>query len=261
MSSVENTRIAQLAKPKQLVEGFLADRRTVYWTEPITKNEIQVSDRQKQLAEPKQPHRHYQGDRPSPIWHVSKKTLQANVTNRVSSLSKPKEPHVDWRKDKPIRSVINRTALTVEPTERVIELSRPKGADPRYINPTISETKLDILHQLDERLLKRNAEETLPDWIDRLSQAKGIPRGYEEDRPVRWYIAESTKTASISSRVEELSKIRRTGKRGDEISNDVDDPYSVSRPAMKATASDRIESLAKPVGRKVRSKMVKKSNK
>lgn len=249
------SRIQELALPKPINKNFIEDRRSVYWTDsPIRfhgKNKI--TDRQKMLAQPKMSHPAHRSDRPSPIWIVSKGALKSNVSQRVTSLANPKKPHTEWEEDKPVFSIIRPSALKTSPTERVLQLARPKNADSRYIKPSISEYQLDILNQ--KRIFKRlEADEEPKEWVERLSHSKPTPKGFKKDRPVKWAIHNPTLKAEISTRVDALSKIRRVGKRGDELLNYVIDPYAVSPASMKATATERIAELSTPIQRKMRAK-------
>jgi len=254
----DENRITQLARPKPLPSKFIEDRRSVYWVDgPIRKNGINnLSYRQNELAVAKLPHVRYQGDRPSPIWKVSPKAIRYKVSNRVESLSCPKLPHAQWMTDKPVQTVLKKRTLVALPSNRIIEMSLPKKADRRYVDPTLSDTQLDILLRIADRDEGIELEEQAPPaWIERLSDAKATPKGYQKDRPVMWTIERKTLKAQISERVDALSKIVRPGKRLDEPNrNDVEDPYAVSRGAMKAAATQRVSDLSAPIPRKMRQK-------
>jgi len=249
-------RIAQLAGYKRLDPKFVEDRRSVYWTDrPVqVQGKDQLSSRQAGLAFPKLPHRLYQGDRPSPIWQVSNSAMRAHVSNRVKELSCPKLPHGKWQKDKPVQTVVRLPALKHRPTGRIVQLSQPKAADSRYINPSISLENLAELTLLNYRHPSQRPEQNMPEWAERLSESKPTPVGYRADRPIRWVIHKSTLEANTPARVDELSKIRRVGKQGGPDVNEVEDPYAVSRAAKKASASSRVSELAVPIARKVRQK-------
>jgi len=255
----EETRIQQLAMCKITDSKFNEDRRSVYWTDGPMDMEVhrKITERQKKLALPKLPHSRYQGDRPSPIWRVSPSAMRHNLTPRSQSLACPKLPHISWKKDKPVQTVMSRGALTAVPTERVLSLSHPKQADRRYVNPSISLENLGALGTICAGADKN--EENCPTWVDRLSNAKPTPKGYHKDRPVKWTIHQATLNATVSERVDALSKIRRVGKRNtrwynfNEV-NEVEDPYAVSGPAKKASASARVNELALPIPRKMRQK-------
>lgn len=254
----EETRIQQLAMCKTTDSKFNEDRRSVYWNDGPTNMGVtpRVSDRQKQLALPKLPHSRYQGDRPSPIWRVSPCAMRHNLTPRSQSLACPKLPHINWRKDKPVQTVMTRGALNAIPTGRVLQLSHAKEADRRYVNPSIS---LENLGALGTICIGTDKGDEGPGWVDRLSNAKPTPKGYKSDRPVKWTICRATLTASAGDRIDELSKIRRVGKRNtrwynfNEV-NEVEDPYAVSGPAKKASASARVNELSMPIPRKMRQK-------
>jgi len=253
MNKLQNeSRIDQLSKPKPLPPGFSEDRRSVYWTDQPLRPAKYLTSRQRELALPKHPHKNYQGDRPSPIWRVSPAAKLWKPNRRLSLLAAAKNAHPDFKTDKPVWSVINKNTLNAERSERIITLSRPKGADSRYINPSISLSELDIL-----RTKARQKKQEEPEWVDRLSQSKQTPKGFRKDRPVRWRITPEMLSVKVSDRVDELSNIRRIGKNGNWVSNDVEDPYAVSKAAMKASVAERIENLCKPIPRKMRSKKEK----
>lgn len=253
-------RLSELAKSKPIPPNFIEDRRSVYWTDAplvVSKN-YQLNMRSCNLASAKMPHRDHRGDRPSPIWKVTPAARRARPSGRVALLASPKEVHPDWFQDQPVATVINRRALNAVPSGRLIQLARPKVADSRYIAPSISLTQLDILKDDNPRKFNRKGKvvevpDSCPDFVDRLCPAKGMPKGFKEDRPIKWAIYSATKNATISDRVDYLSKLRRVGKRGeDDII--IADPYKVSRGAMKASATDRIGELSTPIARKLRQK-------
>lgn len=252
----EETRIQQLAMCKTTDSKFNEDRRSVYWNDETTTGAtMTLNGRQKQLALPKLPHRRYQGDRPSPIWRVSRRAMRHNVNARVQSLSCPKLPHIGWKQDKPVQTVLINTALTAIPSHRVVQLSQAKQADCRYVNPSISLENLGALGTI----CVGNEKTEEPGWVDRLANPKTTPKGYKCDRHVMWTIDQSTLAANVSDRVDELSKIRRLGKRStrwynfNEV-NEVVDPYAVSAQAKRANASSRVTELAMPIARKQRQK-------
>lgn len=273
-------RLDQLSKPKLMHPNFIEDKRSVYWSDPpkdVNKN-YKISDRNNKLADAKPSHKDHRGDRPTPIWKVKKSAINAVASDRVKQLANPKHPHPEWVEDQPISTVIDESALTAEPSARIIELSRAKEADNRYITPSISRTQLDILQREGQRKFGKDGKvietkDNIPNYVERLSIPKGNPRGYRPDRPVKWII--NTNKTDCPSRVEELSAIRRVGKRGDVKSmhenkdcNEIIlfdayngtgncyNPYKVSSAALNAKASERIESLAAPIPRKMKSKKV-----
>ena len=133
MNKLQNeSRIDQLSKPKPLPPGFSEDRRSVYWTDQPLRPAKFLTSRQRELALAKQPHKNYQGDRPSPIWRVSPAAKLWKPNRRLSLLAAAKNAHPDFKTDKPVWSVISKNTLNAEPSERIIALSRPKGADSRY---------------------------------------------------------------------------------------------------------------------------------
>lgn len=276
-------RLAALAKPKPLPPNFIEDRRSVYWTDgpKNTSKDFSLSNRGKNLAQAKWPHSDYRGDRPSPIWKVTKAAKSAEASGRIVKLAKAKQPHQDWVEDQPIISVIKKSSMEVNPSDRILAMAQPKNADARFVTPQISKTQLDIL-QRDGRKRKFGPDGKVvenfgndqkePDFVERLCQPKGAPKGFRADQPIITKITESMKNAEISNRVDELSKMRRVGKRGvpkcmpqdktaEIIFFDPKDgsktpynPYNVSRAALKAVAKDRINELATPVARKQRQK-------
>ena len=289
-------RLSQLAQPKPVPSSFRADRRSVYWTDkPLeVRDDFKLSKRNENLAKAKISHKDHRGDRPSPIWKVKNAAKTAVPSERVLVLAGHKQPHPDWLEDLNICTSISERALTAEPTDRIIELAKPKQADPRYITPSISRTQLDILQsegtrkfgpdgKVIENLLSSN-NANVPTFVDRLSEPKGNPKGFKTDRPVRWEMSEETKKAEIRPRVDELSKIRRVGKRFTDVRSGEDgsgasgaalagndaaeiivfdpydgtkisyNPYKVSKAAMKASPSERIEALSTPIARKMRQK-------
>ena len=250
-------RIKSLAQYKKIHRDFIEDKRSVYWTDgPIkVQSTKKLTQNQKNLAQAKLPHINYKGDRPSPIWRVSQKTLKAQITERQKSLAIPKAPHPLWQQDQPVQTQINKKTMTALPTEHILRLSMPKQADSRYLKPSISLEELGALKNLN-REVQQKIDENQPEWVDRLSPFKKSPLGYKPDRPVRWVILAGTKNASITEHVDKLSKLRRVGKRPGPDPNVVDNPYAVSRAARKTEATPRINELAAPLPRKVRTKKV-----
>lgn len=275
-------RLAHLAKPKQLPANFIEDRRSVYWTDgPKNTNEnYELSKRGQNLACPKHPHRNYRGDRPSPIWKVNKAAMNAKPNDRIVKLAEHKLPHKNWVEDQPVISFIKKETMEAHPSDRILALAQPKAADSRFVTPQISKTQLDILQRDGNRKFAPNGkvneafinESKTPDFVERLSNSKQSPKGFRPDRPIKWKITESMKAVEITDRVDELSKMRRVGKRGvakcmpEDKSAEIIffapndgaktpyNPYQVPRAALKAQASDRISELATPVARKQRQK-------
>lgn len=254
----EETRIEQLAMCKSTDSKFNEDRRSVYWNDgPSGTGPIRLSNRHKTLALPKLPHNRYQGDRPSPIWKVSRRAMAHQINYRVQTLSCPKLPHIGWKQDKPVQTVIRQSSLVTAPSQRVVHLSQPKEADCRYVNPSISLENLGALGTIC--IGNDEGDCNVPGFVERLANAKATPKGYKCDRPVKWTIAKGTLAAEASGRVDELSKIRRVGKRSTRWynfseANEVVDPYAVSGSAKKATASARVTELSAPIPRKMRQK-------
>ena len=276
-------RLAALAKPKPLPPNFIEDRRSVYWTDgpKNTNKDYNLTERGKNLAQAKYPHSNYRGDRPSPIWKVTTAAKNAEANDRIVKLAKAKPPHPDWVEDQSIISVLKKSSMVANPSDRILAMAQPKAADPRFVTPQISKTQLDIL-QRDGRKRKFGPDGKVvenfgndqkePDFVERLCQPKGAPKGFRPDRPIITKITESMKNAEISNRVDELSKMRRVGKRGvpkcmpedktaEIIFFDPKDgsktpynPYQVPKAALKAVAKDRINELATPVARKQRQK-------
>jgi len=247
-------RIKSLAQYKKIHGDFIEDKRSVYWTDgPIkVQNQNKLTQNQKSLAHHKLPHINYKGDRPSPIWRVSKRALRAKINDRQTTLAIAKAPHPLWRKDQPVQTQVALKTMTAMPTEHILRLSMPKEADSRYLRPSISLEELGALKNEG----RQDPGENLPDWVDRLSSFKKSPNGYKRDRQVSWVINHNTKSAIVTEHVDKLSKLQRVGKRPGPDPNVVDNPYAVSRAARKTEAKPRINELAAPLPRKVRTKKV-----
>jgi hypothetical protein len=248
-------RYELLSQAKGLPDGFLEDRRSVYWDNNLSKKDYSkttipvLTKRQKELTASKRLHRQYIGDRPSPIWPIHSAVLNAKPTARTCSLSRPKTSHPQYQPPKQVRTVIPPAALSASATQRVGELARHKTYPPLLIMEDSEWDWGEWKSQIPPPALKAVATSR----VEQLSTAKKCNRDYCPPKNVQWPIKRVTLSAVASDRVKKLSQPKSKNEQYEDY-----DPkaWQVSPAALHAQASQRLGELSTPLPRKCRSKKV-----
>ncbi|XP_048589939.1 testicular haploid expressed gene protein [Nematostella vectensis] len=254
--SRDKSRIEQLAKPKPVPQGFLEDRRSVYWDNNLAKDwsNIQattpaLSERQAELCKSKSMHKDYVGDRPTPIWTVSEAAKSASATERVETLANPKSTPKDYEPCRQVQSIVSEAAQNATPSERIEMLAKSKSYAPLNIKPNSEWDWSEWESDLTEAAKLANCSER----VSTLANPKAPHRSYKDARPVIWEVSDTAKKALPSLRVQQLARPKSRSQYNEDYDANA---WKVSPGAKVAQATPRIAELAAPIPRKVRSKKV-----
>ncbi|KPP73815.1 testicular haploid expressed protein-like [Scleropages formosus] len=173
--------------------------------------------------------------RPSPVWRVSAAALRASPSERVRHLAMPRVPAEGWHPDRPLLATVRKAVLTAVPTPHICQLSQPK--------------KLATLPPQNAHALPAGGPQParVSSHISILAAPKSLHPEYQADRPVLWSVPTSARRAAPSERVRVLAQPKVTMALCEDR-----DPYRISRAALRAVASPRVEELSAPLPRKCR---------
>eukprot|EP00794_Sanderia_malayensis_P011767 gene11767-12984_t len=233
-------RIDTLSLPKPIPNGFIDDRRSLYWGrhDTIVKDwdsgnvatTFAISQRLQSLIEPKKIHSQYAGDRPSPIWVVSKAAQGAACSGRVETLAEAKTVHRDFRPEKSVYTTVSDAAKNCGANQRIETLANPK----RY-------------RQLP---IKPDSNWDWGEWDSEIPEAakRGVSRSC-----IAIKSADQAKNALPSLRVQQLARPKSRSQYKEDYDQNW---YKVSPSAKMAHANTRLVELCAPIPRKVRQKRV-----
>ncbi|MFT7818811.1 testicular haploid expressed gene protein-like [Arapaima gigas] len=196
-----------------------------------------TTPRLSQLAQGKRLHPSFQGSRPSPVWRVTAAALRASPSERVCHLAMPRVPAKAWQPDRPLLARVRRAVLTTVPSLRICQLSQPK----RLATLPPPNMHIPSVGGLQPTRVSSH--------ISLLATPKSLHPEYRPDRPVLWPVMVSALRVMPSERVQTLAQPKQTMALCDKR-----DPYRISRAALQAVASPRIEELSIPLPRKRRQK-------
>ncbi|XP_065063201.1 sperm microtubule associated protein 2-like [Rhopilema esculentum] len=252
-------RINELSRPKPVPEGFLDDRRSLYWDryDNIVKDwnggnvatVFAMTPRLDTMIQPKGWHRDFVGDRPSPIWVVSKQARNATATARVESLSEAKAVHKDFRPEKSVYTEISEAAKNAEASQRVDILARSKTYNELPIKPNSSWDWGEWESDIPEAAKKSEASER----VQLLARPKSLHPRYQECRSVSWAVSEQAKKTLPSLRIQKLARPKSRSQYQEDYNPNW---FKVSPSARVAHANPRLSELSTPIPRKVRQKKV-----
>jgi len=257
--SATRSRIEELSRPKPIPEGFLDDRRSVYWDryDSIVKDwnggnvatVFALTARTETLSEPKKRHSEYKGDRPSPIWVVSDAAKSAVASTRVETLAEEKAVHKDFKGEKSVYTVVSKAAKNCEPSERIEFLARAKTYNEL---PIKSDSQWDWGEwESDIPEAAKNGEAS--ERVSMLSRPKALHPRYQDCRSVTWVVPERTKKSLPSLRIQKLARPKSRSQHQEDYNPNW---YRVSQSAKSAHANPRLTELSTPLPRKVRQKKV-----
>lgn len=180
--------------------------------------------------------------RPTALWPVRPSALTREPTERLIMLSEPK--HQFAIPDKSVFSSIPR-GLPREPTlDRLLVLSQPRDKEDRF---SINETQWGQSIPISFAAIMANPSSRIED----LARPKKYHPEFKEERPIQSMVKKTT-LASITS--PHLKKLSRPLARAMIIDNY--DPYKVSSAAQRSKPTARTAVLSAPLGRKQRQKNV-----
>lgn len=228
----------------------MEDRRSVYWKAPppsISNYEAywteKLSSRQKELVKYKQAPKDWSPDRPSPIWKVPATALTYPEKKRLAELAKHKLCHPNYTPMRSVYTQVSRAAQQAQPTERLVELSMCKNRCQGQA-PCMTDS-----WDWGDVVKKKTNDDFCSARIEQLAEPKVTHSAFKGNRNGIWQVSLAAKTATPSSRAEELSR----PKKRESLDHDYN-PYEVSLAARRAVPSPRIDQLSQPVPRKVKQK-------
>lgn len=249
-------RIDVLANPKPLPGGFLEDRRSVYWIDkkppkhgPDGTTILVVTPRLEELARHKTA-KQYQGDRPTPEWTVSDGAKGAEASARLSDLAAARPVHNNYKYERSVYTTVPDSARKAEATPRLGDLSEPK---PHKLASNPDKDSLDM-GEFSEPItpVTPGAKSArCPPRVEQLAEARPPHQQFKGERPVQWPIPENVKNASAGIRLQLLARPKSGRLKSDDY-----DPYTVSTAARQSKPTPRVEELAAPIPRKVKTKKV-----
>ena len=150
---------------------------------------------------------------------------------------------MDYSFDRPAYMMVSRGSQNASASDRLGLLSRPKDRG----NNEYREITWGQPFPVSPGAKKAVASERL----DALAESKRTHTQFRDERPVQWNVDDGALKAIATVRLQQLSRPRsRT------MINDDFDPYKIAPGAKKAKVTPRIEELAVPIQRKVRTKKV-----
>ncbi|XP_074834039.1 sperm microtubule associated protein 2 [Carettochelys insculpta] len=234
--ATKERRISYLARPK-VNHQIVCNRVSVYWTDKLPSKTHRVTvpvltPRQEELSQSKKVDRGLEENRPSPVWPMSTASKHAVASPRLKELAQPKLINSAWEVDRPVCTVVSRGAMAATAQERTIHLAIPKKRDfsARVNTPPVTPRSISQLTRTQY-----------------LARPKTEHPSYLHDKPVRWPVSAGARNTIMSARLSELAhpKVRKQIFEGY-------DPYRISRAALHAEASPRLQELSIP--RRVRKK-------
>ncbi|VDI62553.1 Hypothetical predicted protein [Mytilus galloprovincialis] len=245
-------RVKTLASPKKNFQTgqssgrplfyYSCGRASMVWElKPLQQ---QANVRVQELSRSKELHRDhrenrreylYSCGRNTPIWLVGKGAQNAEDRPRTRQLAEPKQPPKEYEGARQIETIIPKSALKGEPSERTQSLSfpkkRPEGPfrDPVWSVPVSA----------------KNASAT--ERCAELARSKSTPDSYQKPKDEMWPVSKAARRATATPRVDELSKpIVRASMDHVQFNPDA---FLVKETALKGVVPKRIETLSRPIDR------------
>ncbi|XP_072338202.1 uncharacterized protein [Scyliorhinus torazame] len=194
----ETPRFIYLSEPKKLAEGYRTSRPSPMWPVSHKTMRAKPSSRIQELARPKQLHKDW---RPSKSVYplINDDILFAVSSTRTDQLAEHK-----IHSDPPARKSylwdypywdheISEEAKTVSPTERIVQLAKPKGDYAGYV-PS---------RPLDQPVSETVMSYTATERIEELAKPKSRIAAAKAEDP--FVISEAAKNAVATSRLEKLA--------------------------------------------------------
>ncbi|XP_072450295.1 uncharacterized protein [Chiloscyllium punctatum] len=196
----EVPRFIYLSEPKKLPEGYLTNRVSPIWPVKGQAMRARPSSRIRELAKPKQLHKDW---RPSKSVYS---TIQTDddmtydvMSSRMEDLAKHKTYHEpparkSYLWDYPFWDhQISEEAKSISPTERIVELAKPKGDYAGYV-PS---------RPVDEPVSDAAMNYTVTERVEELAKPKIRAAATKSENP--FVISESAKNAVATPRLEQLA--------------------------------------------------------
>ncbi|XP_067824729.1 sperm microtubule associated protein 2-like [Heptranchias perlo] len=193
-------RFVYLSEPKKLAEGYVSSSSSPIW--PVSPRTMRATptDRILELAKPKQLHKDWRPSRPPySTVGISEDVLTASNSPRSDELARHKT-YIDpparksylW--DYPFwDNEISEEAKTRTPTDRILELAKPKGRYPGYIHS----------RPVDQPVSETALNYTATERIQELAKPKSHIAAVKTDNPFE--ISEAAKNAVATPRLQQLA--------------------------------------------------------
>lgn len=236
----------RLATPKSLPATFLEDRRSVYDNDIPRKDfskttTFALSGRLSQLSCSKKPHPSYQPDRPSPIRPVSLAAQYAISSERVLALARPKSCHPDYKYP---RAVIQSVAKVSPASKRISDLARHKVYQPLPIRHN-TEWEWGEWDQTPPNIIAASPR------VCTLAEPKEFSKYYTYPSQLPQLVNRASLQHIATERTVKLARPKSKHLETEDYNPHA---WAVSRYALLAQPSPRINELATPLPRKVRVK-------
>lgn len=242
-----------ISKAKPIPEGFLEDRRSVYWRSGILPKdyskttEFVLTPRLSELSRPKTPHKYYTPDRPTPIWDINPAALVTSSTPRLNELARHKTLPPAYKPPRPLVTRVSRRALSACPSPRIRQLATHKNYPSLPIKPQSEWEWCQWTSDIPSKALQATATARL----EELATPKTLPKSHQPSKPTQWIISKATLQHMATDRLAKLAQAKQVpGYQKDYNPR----AWIVSRAALLAQPSPLIENLAKPIPRKCRQK-------
>ncbi|CAL1542254.1 unnamed protein product [Lymnaea stagnalis] len=251
MASSETVqRLDILAQPRSHHPQYRQNRRSVYWVDkepprggPEGHTVIDASPRVHELAKHKTADQ-WKPDRASASWPVSDSAKSSSASSRILQLSAHRNPHPEYSFDRSPEWQVNRSTLSASSTPRVEKLATPKRRLETY---SYHDPYWGYFSPISENALRASCSAR----VESLSHHKDYHKDFKDARSIQWHVSDEALAAIASLRLQQLSRPPpRVLKKEDY------DPYRIPSSALRAQTTPRLDELAMPIPRKVRTKRV-----
>ncbi|XP_027532760.1 testicular haploid expressed gene protein-like isoform X2 [Neopelma chrysocephalum] len=235
-----SSRISLLSKSKKDFCKHQRSYRSVIGGRPRLVKFAYPSERLLKLSEPKKCHPAFLQQR-SPEWPVSLSALTYNASPRILELARPKLLHPEFIPPREVPTQVPTPATLASPSARIERLAEP----------CVRQATCCYKHSYPESVIRpvsKSAQQAVasPRTIE-LARPKKLHSKYEAPRDPQWPVSEAAKRAVATPRIVELAQPGKRPPMG--LAQFNLDAFRVKETAMKATCSDRIRELARPVQR------------
>lgn len=146
-----------------------------------------------------------------------------------------------------VMTTIRRATLSAHASSRVSELAKHKMYSALPIKPDSEWDWGEWKSDIKSSTLKVEAS----DRVCALSRPKSTHPLYKSNRPVQWVISPATLTHTATERLQKLAEFKQVAGYREDYNGHA---WSVSRAALLAQPSPRLEELATPLPRKCRTR-------
>ncbi|XP_059141773.1 testicular haploid expressed gene protein-like [Physella acuta] len=243
----ETKRIDILAQPRGYHPEYRENRRSVYWLDreppqpgPDGRTVVTATPRVVELSRHKTAD-HWRPDRPSAIWPVSDSAKSSSASPRVVQLSAHRNPPASYLFDRDPGWEVKRSALSASSTSRVDVLATPKRKR--------GDDGIDPFWGYSQPVSKNALSASCSSRLEALAAHKGYPKEFKDARSIQWPVSHDALEAIASLRLQQLARPPTRA-----LTKDDYDPYRIVSSALRYQSTPRIDELALPIPRKVRTK-------